>query len=806
MLKNREKMYQVYLTILSMALTWALTLAINQYFGLRVHILMSAFYSLILAVLVYLFDRNRKNTISYLLLIGIIPISGFIFWVRKINPTILWRNYISWCQLYNGTEELYEASFARFTIFLIALVGIILFYLFIKKQITKIILAAALAISILILGFHEIQVSKAVIGICIFYIMTVIVELYGIFNNRKAKRTEKKEGILYLVPVCLILAALPVILPSKPEPIQWSSVKYVYHNVKEQVDLWITDLNYYLGKSEDEFTISLTGYSDESSSLRSGNLTRDDRIALYVTNMNKNQPLYLSGSISDIYTGDRWEKSQQDIIPGEKSYLLDYMELIYGLSRQDIATLENEQFVERRVAKSVYHNIKTRTLFYPIKSSWISITKAKTDPSAQSSNIIFKKAVGKGTSYEFGFYELNLEGKAFQEMLREADSFSYDNESNDTINIDNVEWLEENYFTDKKAASVLKKPEIIKVMKDRAEMIKAQYTVLPESLPDRVTDLTVKLTKDYDTTYDKLKAIEAFLQEYSYTLKPGDVPEGEDFVDYFLFERQKGYCTSFASAMAVMGRCIGIPTRYVEGFVVTLKEKTDDRRFPVRNNQSHAWAEAYIEGVGWIPFETTPTYAGVRYVTWKEKRRAQESGSIDYRSYYGPKQMEEMMGQIPDGNRIPVENESRTKEIMVGLIIVLVTVFIVIACIILYYFLLRYQYKKEFDRADYNGKMYLLFLRILKLLRQDGFTMEQQETIRMLSQRVKEHYRYNTITFFHVADIFMRYRYAEELISKEEYEQVAVFHLGLVNKQKEEKSRLQVWMDEFLFLTRKSYR
>ena len=59
-----------------------------------------------------------------------------------------------------------------------------------------------------------------------------------------------------------------------------------------------------------------------------------------------------------------------------------------------------------------------------------------------------------------------------------------------------------------------------------------------------------------------------------YTLSPGTTPEGRDFVDYFLFENQKGYCVHFASAAVALLRSQGIPARYAEGYAVTAMDTT----------------------------------------------------------------------------------------------------------------------------------------------------------------------------------------------------------------------------------------
>jgi transglutaminase-like putative cysteine protease len=85
------------------------------------------------------------------------------------------------------------------------------------------------------------------------------------------------------------------------------------------------------------------------------------------------------------------------------------------------------------------------------------------------------------------------------------------------------------------------------------------------------------LTSDCETKYEKLKAIETYLMHrYTYSVRSPRVPEGHDYVDYFLFDEASGYCTSFATAMAVLGRCIGIPTRYVEGYIAKFDDADDN--------------------------------------------------------------------------------------------------------------------------------------------------------------------------------------------------------------------------------------
>lgn len=90
--------------------------------------------------------------------------------------------------------------------------------------------------------------------------------------------------------------------------------------------------------------------------------------------------------------------------------------------------------------------------------------------------------------------------------------------------------------------------------------------------------------------------------EYTYTLNPAEVPDGVDFVDWFI-STGEGYCTYFASAMAQMARYAGIPSRYVEGYALADAERSEGGEYILTGKQAHAWAELYFDGVGFVPFD-----------------------------------------------------------------------------------------------------------------------------------------------------------------------------------------------------------
>jgi transglutaminase-like putative cysteine protease len=120
----------------------------------------------------------------------------------------------------------------------------------------------------------------------------------------------------------------------------------------------------------------------------------------------------------------------------------------------------------------------------------------------------------------------------------------------------------------------------------------------------RIATLAEQTTLGVETPLGKAGAIEQFLRtRYSYTL---DVPGGDDRpLDTFLFERRSGYCEHFASAMALMLRTVGIPSRLVTGFLAQEWNPFGEYTI-VRQGDAHAWVEAYLPELGWTRFDPTP--------------------------------------------------------------------------------------------------------------------------------------------------------------------------------------------------------
>jgi len=140
--------------------------------------------------------------------------------------------------------------------------------------------------------------------------------------------------------------------------------------------------------------------------------------------------------------------------------------------------------------------------------------------------------------------------------------------------------------------------------------VREAYLQLPP-LDPRVRALAERIAGGSNNEFDKAAAIQRYLiSHYSYTLDLSG-PPADDPLANFLFVRRSGNCEYFASAMAVMLRSIGIPARYVTGF---LPGEYNDvgGDYIVRESDAHAWVEVYFPDYDWITFDPTPPGNGQR--------------------------------------------------------------------------------------------------------------------------------------------------------------------------------------------------
>jgi hypothetical protein len=139
-------------------------------------------------------------------------------------------------------------------------------------------------------------------------------------------------------------------------------------------------------------------------------------------------------------------------------------------------------------------------------------------------------------------------------------------------------------------------------------------TEVPADLDAEVLRLTEQVTEGTSTAGQAALEIQRFLRSESFAYSfSAPASTGMDAISAFLLSSRKGYCIHFAAAMVTMARIEGIPARMAVGF--TPGERQDDGSYEVTAHDAHAWPELFLDGLGWVPFEPTPAYAGNPDVT-----------------------------------------------------------------------------------------------------------------------------------------------------------------------------------------------
>jgi transglutaminase-like putative cysteine protease len=131
------------------------------------------------------------------------------------------------------------------------------------------------------------------------------------------------------------------------------------------------------------------------------------------------------------------------------------------------------------------------------------------------------------------------------------------------------------------------------------------YLQLPP-ISRRMKALADSLTAGQPSQLARVEAIRRYLAAgpFHYTL---DLPRNaeEATLDAFLFRRRAGHCEYFSTAMAVLLRAEGIPSREVNGFLGG-DWNASAGYLAVTGNDAHAWVEVFFPAAGWVPFDPTP--------------------------------------------------------------------------------------------------------------------------------------------------------------------------------------------------------
>lgn len=247
---------------------------------------------------------------------------------------------------------------------------------------------------------------------------------------------------------------------------------------------------------------------------------------------------------------------------------------------------------------------------------------------------------------------------------------------------------------------------------------RARYLQLPDGLSPRVRSLSAELALGRSQA-QAARTMALYLRNaYNYSLDAEAPPEGAEFVDYFLYESGVGYCSYFATALAVLLRSAGIPSRYVEGYY--LGDLDDEGEGLVRNSDAHAWVEAYLDGIGWTTLEATPPFPAQPYASLAREAAADGLGLGSVRPSAGLSERLPALGRAAGLSAAALASLALFAALPIRVVGVVTR---------------RRRGRAGLDAADPRSRFVAVFLYSLRLLSRLGFGARRGETAREYAER-----------------------------------------------------------------------
>ncbi len=551
--------------------------------------------------------------------------------------------------------------------------------------------------------------------------------------------TKVKSDIVYgnwiktVTCYSILIVLLALILPKSYNYISWPWLQekvYTYFPFVEE----LRSYDAYTRKKQDAtlFDFSITGLQEGKYKL-GGPIKLSDRKIMIVKS---DEPLYLRGSVKHIYTGNSW-----------KSHDMDYVRYNLRDRLNDLTYYDRRSYFEEKSITIKNLNFSTQTVFSPYLPDSFSFDKASEIYVNNDHVIIIPDGI-----YKYEAYTIRVQKPYPYGILLSKGIY------NTKDNIGNIDI----------------------------------YLQVPEDIITKETrDLVKSIVKDKETDYDKAIAIEKYLRDnFEYSFDVEEVPEDAEFISHFLFKEKKGYCTYFATAMAIMLRLEGIPSRYVEGYIAT--EEVEHDIYEISNKNAHTWVEAFIEPIGWMTFEPTPAYPVENrmenYQTGEERENepsldTESSNEKENRVIERAPKDEINEGAIDrrdeanyNEDTYPENNYKERNNIglIIGILIFIISTRLIIGFI--YYKLEEIKFKKLTN----NEKIIYLYQQIHRLTELFGYLQKYGETHYEYANRVaNKFYYHNDKTLKHITHIFVKSKYSSYSSTDEEVKELVDFKYSL---------------------------
>lgn len=219
---------------------------------------------------------------------------------------------------------------------------------------------------------------------------------------------------------------------------------------------------------------------------------------------------------------------------------------------------------------------------------------------------------------------------------------------------------------------------------------------------------------DYSTAQQKILSF--LSSNVTYNANVSFSENNIDFIQYFLEQSWEGYSVHYATAAALMFRYYGIPARYTEGFLITPEDTEhalSNSPINIDDSHFHAWVEFYRDGIGWIPFETTPPYLDIMEKAENIAPLPDNDDSQDNDNNSTSDNEENIRQGEITSNEIQENHRSQYIIIITALVLTVLLIFILI-CI--FKRLKLYKKLKSFESFDNKTSVIMTFAFIVNLL------------------------------------------------------------------------------------------
>lgn len=507
-----------------------------------------------------------------------------------------------------------------------------------------------------------------------------------------------KEHLTRISPVFLAGCLLVYRMPAPSAPYDWQFAKDIYH----AAETGLNRLYGYLTHTADDY--GTMGFSAEGSFL-AGIRENDETVLVITSDSVKTDRIRLVGSISSDFTGRAWQSDPESAVCARET---DTLETVCAVRKFDDAARAEYLWKTDLHCESFLYN--TRYLFSPAKIKLEETRQKRTDLTEQNGSILTENGLLYQDSYDVACYLLNDSHPKMTALLENAEPIS------------ETEWQEA-----ARAEGVQNQAGYSFADYQQYRSAIYESCLRPADLPDAVSALLHEISSRAGSRYEAAKLLEGFLSSMEYDTNSGALPDtvtdAGSFLAYFLFDAKRGYCMHYATAFTLMANAMGIPCRYVQGY---LAEPDADGVITVKQSHAHAWPEVYFDHAGWIAFEPTPGFAVS--AGWNVVGTAQSGYGLNPYLY-------QPSGEQTEPDLPPAEPEEQEPF---DPMLILLPASAVICFLLLCVTISRLAARGRYRRLNECGRLRRITQQNLLLLQWLGFRMEPDETLTDFRNRIMQ--------------------------------------------------------------------